>query len=383
MEPRVSTTSSASPPRRAVPAPTSSRGEWHAVAWLGWALAAATVVQLAPSPVYVVLVIGIAALVVETHAEPGPYRRAFPALIALGVAFSLVRVVLAAITTHIGERVLFTLPEFTLPRLLGGFTVGGTIETGVILDALAAGFTIVGIMAVFGALNAVISHAELLQSTPRAFHEIGIAITVALAFVPSTLESIHAVREADRARTGGSVIRRGRTRRLIIPVLERGLERAVHLAESMDSRGFAHGTPARGDRVAGALGLIGIVALGAAFVALIGREASTAAALAIVGGALVVGAVAAASIGSGRIRYRRRRITRADATMVALAWIAPVLLGVLTIAGDRSLTWRAQPLTWPQVGLLPILALLPLLAPMARRPWEDALDAPEPASVRA
>lgn len=364
MEPRASTTSSARAPR----------GQWHAVAWLGWALAAATAVQLAPSPVYIALVIAICALVVETHAEPGPYRRAFPALIALGITFSLVRVVLAALTTHIGERVILTLPQATLPRLLGGFTVGGTVETGVILDALVAGFTIVGVMAVFGALNAVVSHAELVQSAPRAFHEIGIAITVALAFVPSTLESIHAVREADRARTGGRVVRRGRSLRLVVPVLERGLERAVFLAESMDSRGFAHGTPPRAERTAGWLGLGGLVALAASFVALVGRAAGTAAGLAVVGGGLVVAAVTTASVGSRRARYRRRRITRADAVMVAMAWIAPSLLGVLTLAGDRSLTWAAEPLTWPQVGLLPVLALVPLLAPMARRPWEDAFE---------
>lgn len=371
MDPGASTTASGRAPR----------GQWHALAWLGWALAATTVVQLAPSPVYVVLVIGVCALIVETHAEPGPYRRAFPALIALGVAFSLVRVALAALTTHIGERVLFTLPEATLPRLLGGFTVGGTIETGVILDALVAGFVIVGVMAVFGALNAVISHAELLQSAPRAFHEVGIAVTVALAFVPSTLESIHAVREADRARTGGRVVRRGRTARLIVPVLERGLERAVHLAESMDSRGFAHGTPPRTERLAGWLGLGGLLALGAGFVALVGRAAGTAAVLAILGGALVVGAVALASSGGSRSRYRRRRVTRADAVMVAVAWIAPAILGALTVAGDTSLTWSAQPLTWPQVGLLPLLALVPLLAPMARRPWEEPIDRPAVAVV--
>ena len=88
MDPGASTTASGRAPR----------GQWHALAWLGWALAATTVVQLAPSPVYVVLVIGVCALIVETHAEPGPYRRAFPALIGLGVVFSLVRVVLAALT---------------------------------------------------------------------------------------------------------------------------------------------------------------------------------------------------------------------------------------------------------------------------------------------
>ena len=74
---------------------------------------------------------------------------------------------------------------------------------------------------------------------PRAFFELGLVIVVALAFVPSTLAAIHDVRDADRARTGGKVVRRGRLLRQVVPVLELGLERAVTLAESMDSRGFA------------------------------------------------------------------------------------------------------------------------------------------------
>ena len=350
------------------------RSSWHAVAWLGWALAAAMSVQLAPSPVYVAIIVAICALAVETHAVDGPFKRAFPALIALGVTFSLIRVVLAALTTHIGERVLFSIPQATLPRLLGGFTVGGTIEAGVILDALVAGFTIIGVMAVFGALNAVISHYELVQSAPRAFHEAGVAITVALAFVPSTIESVQAVREADRARTGGRVVRRARSLRLIVPVLERGLERAVSLAESMDSRGFAHGEPARGERVAGWLGLAGLLALAASFVALIGRATTSAAIFGLCGGLFIVGAIAIASRATTRARYRRRRITKADALMVALAWLAPIALGVLTITGNDTLTWSASPLTWPQVGLLPVISLIPLLAPMARRPWDSIID---------
>ncbi|MEI8336909.1 MAG: energy-coupling factor transporter transmembrane component T [Actinomycetes bacterium] len=350
------------------------RSSWHAVAWLGWALAAAMSVQLAPSPVYIAIIVSICALAVETHAVDGPFKRAFPALLALGVIFSLIRVVLAALTTHTGERILFSIPEATLPQLLGGFTLGGTIETGVILDALVAGFTIIGVMAVFGALNAVISHYELVQSAPRAFHEAGIAITVALAFVPSTIESVHAVREADRARTGGRVVRRARSLRLVVPVLERGLERAVSLAESMDSRGFSHGEPARGERVAGWLGLAGLLALAASFVALIGRSTNSAAIFGICGGALIIAAVAVASRSNARARYRRRRITKADALMVALAWISPAALGVLTIYGNDTLTWSASPLAWPQVGLIPVIALIPLLAPMVRRPWESVID---------
>jgi len=354
---------------------------WHSVGWLGWALAAAACVQLAPSPVYVALVIGVAWLVVEVHAEDGPYRRAFPALVALGVVFSLVRVVLAALTTHNGIDVWMTLPELTVPRLLGGFTLGGTIEAGVVLQALASGFTIVGMMAVFGAFNAVASHYELVQSSPRAFHELGLVTTVALAFVPSTIESVSAVREADRARTGGRVVRRGRALRLAVPVLERGLERAIALSESMDARGFAYGGATAKDRGASWCGLGALIALGGAFLALVGRATPVAVALGLLGGALVVTAVVLASVGTARVRYRHRRAGARDWAMVGVACLAPAALGLVSLLGERSLTWYASPLQWPTFEPLVALALLPLLAPLAvpstfrRQP--AALDHPD------
>ena len=112
--------------------------------------------------------------------------------------FAVVRIVLTAVTTHGVGDVLFTTPQFTLPQLLGGFTVGGPIELPVVLQSLAEGFAIVGVMAVFGAFNSVVSHYELVSSTPRAFYEVGLVVVVALAFVPSTLTAIADVREADR-----------------------------------------------------------------------------------------------------------------------------------------------------------------------------------------
>ena len=118
---------------------TATTRPWHSVAWLVWAVAGAATVQLAPSPVYVALIIGIAWLIVEVHAPDGPYRRAFPCLLALGVVFTVFRVVISGLTTHFGIDVLMTLPEFTMPRLLGGFTVGGTVEAGVVLQAVGAG----------------------------------------------------------------------------------------------------------------------------------------------------------------------------------------------------------------------------------------------------
>jgi energy-coupling factor transport system permease protein len=241
-------------------------------------------------------------------------------------------------------------------------------------------------MAVFGAFNAIASHYELVQSSPRAFHELGVVTTVALAFVPSTIESIGAVREADRARTGDRPVKRGRLLRLIVPVLERGLERAVALSESMDARGFGHGGSTRSDQAAGWCGLGALLALGGAFVALVGRAQPAAIGLGIAGTALLVAAVVLASGSRGdRPRYRHRKMVAADWTMVGIAAGAPLLLGLLGLAGADSLQWYASPLHWPEFEPLAALALVPLLAPLLRTPVTVAPPtvelAPEPEMV--
>ena len=264
--------------------------------------------------------------VVEAHAPEGPYRRAFPALIMVGLVFGLIRVVIAALTTHTGLNVLFTMPTVTMPDILGGFTVGGTIESGVILQSLASSFTVVGVMAVFGAVNAIWSHYELIQSAPRTFHELGVVVTVALAFVPATIESISAVREADRARTGGEAVRRGRLLRSALPVLERGMERAVGLSESMDSRGFGAGAITAADTRAGWYSLGAMLALAGTFVALIGREPAVAGISAACGAGLLVAAVWTGSRGVRREHYRRRRLGAADAFLIGASLLAPLAL---------------------------------------------------------
>jgi energy-coupling factor transport system permease protein len=341
---------------------------WHANTWLVWAIAATASLQIAPSPVYVALVIAIATLVVSVYGLDSPYARAYPVLVGVAVVFAALRVALTALTTHGGPDVLFRLPSFTMPDWLGGFTVGSTIEAPIVAQAAHEGFVIVGVVAVFAAFNAVVSHHELVQSLPRAFHELGLVVAVGVAFVPTTITAIHDVREADRMRTGGRPVRRGRLVRQIVPVLENGLERAITLAESMDSRGFARGETSSAERAAAWCGAAGLLALGAAFVALVAGESDIAVALVVGGSAAVVVAMVTASRGSRRIRYRPRRLTAGDLWCMAGVCAAPVALTVLSITGDDSLTWAASPLRWPTLSILPVLALAALCAPLTRRP---------------
>jgi len=361
---------------------------FHSLAWLAWALAAVAALQLAPNALYVAVVVIVALLVVEVHGRSSRLARTFPFFMMLGAVFGLARVTIAALTTHGAGRVLITLPSATLPRMLGGFTVGGPVELEVILRAGSEAFVIVAMIAVFGALNAVVDHDEVLQAVPRAFHEIGLIISVALAFVPSTLTSVRATRDADRSRTGGVVVRRGRLVRLIVPVLERGMERAVSLAESMDSRGFGHLPPGPAEVTSAWFALAALVSLGAAFAALVGRSSATATVLGAVGVACTTAAVVLASRASRRVRYRPRHLDRADWLMAAASTLAPIAIAAVALVGDRTLTWEPEGLQVPGFNPLVALALLALAAPAAfpppaARSMPDAMPASAAAQASA
>lgn len=340
-----------------------TRQPLHAITWFLWAIAAAASVQLAPNPLYVLIVIATSALVVEAHGSDRPLRRAFPLLLTVASAFAALRVVLTAITTHTGIGTLASLPEATLPAVLGGFTVGGTLDANVIARAATEGLALVGVMAAFGAFNAVVSHDELVRSAPRAFHEIGLIVTVALAFVPSTVAAIAAVREADRSRTGGRVVRRGRLLRQLLPILETGLERAVHLAESMDSRGFGHLPASPREATGGWLGGAGLVCIAGSFIALVGRATGVAGLLAGIGTLAVILAVVVSSRGTQRARYRPRRMERADRIVVAFVLLSPAVIAATAWRGDPTLSWPSDPLGLPSLNIVIIAALVTLAAP--------------------
>ena len=152
------------------------------------------------------------------------------------------------------------------------------------------------------------------------------------------------------------------------------------LAESMDSRGFAHGGASPRDRAAGWCGVGSLVALAAAFVALIARATTVAAILGVGGLVVLVAAIRLASVGEARVRYRRRRLGRADCVMIAGSLATPIALAALSLAGDSSLTWAPSPLRWPALHVLPALALLGLLTPLLRRPAAAVAEAPVPAA---
>ena len=352
--------------------------KFHAASWLIWALSGAAIVQLAPNPALLLVVLAVAAAVVAACSIGGPLARAFPQLVAVGVAFGALRVVLLSLTTHGVSEAWFRLPEVTLPRIMGGFTVGGTVEGDVVLQAAAESLQLVALLGVFGAFNSVVAHYELVGLLPKAYHEVGLVISVALAFVPSVITGLHDVREADRARSGGQPVRRRRSGRLLLPVLERGLDRSIALSESMDARGFAHEPPTRTERTGSWLGLAAVVAVAAAGVALVGQARGWAAWF------LVLGAVALGVTGwlssrsRDRTRYRPRRMDGNDVAMALVAASGAMLMAAASLTEDASLRWG--PGDGLDVSAASLVAVLALLAPVVLPGRVEARD-PRPQSV--
>ncbi len=120
----------------------------------------------------------------------------------------------------------------------------GTVDASSVAFAALEGARLATLLVVFGTFNAVTDPFGVVRLAPRRFHEPALAAALALSIAPRTVSMVGRVREAQRLR--GLQTSRWRTLpTLALPVLETGMEEAVTLAESMDSRGHGRGRRSR------------------------------------------------------------------------------------------------------------------------------------------
>lgn len=338
--------------------------ERDARAWVLWTAAAAVLVMVARNPLYTVLLLLGVSLVKAVYGEKGrglelPLWRIGALVIALSTLFN-------ALFVHVGANVLFRLPG-SWPLVGGPVTLEGAAY------GASNGLVLLALLAVFLAFNGIVPVRELVRLTPRAFHDLGVVVLVAMTYVPETRRHLQQIQEAQAIR--GHRLRGVRDwQPIVIPLLVGGLERAVNLAEAMVARGYGATTDRQQPLWLRAGMIVGLVAaLGGWLVAV---WVSPAGWLLLASAAAFLLALAWRS--GRRVRrthYRPRRWRWAD-TVVLLAAVLP-FLGLLAASSPLAFNpypaLRLPPFN-PLVGVALATLALPAFAVMGKPSDEGADD---------
>lgn len=344
----------------------------HPGAWWLWALCLAYAAMRTGNPLLLLEIGAVAGVVVSARRGQAPWANAYTLLVKLGAATVLITMVLQLI---IGVRspghVLFRLPSAHLPHWLNGLSLGGPVTGEALLNAFSAGLRLAVLVACFGAANALAHPARLVRILPAALYEVGVAIVVAMTFVPQLAEALVRVRAAQRLRGRPLTGLRG-LRGIAVPVLEESLERAISLAASMDSRGY--GRRAQQSRTVRRLSAAAL---------LLGLGGALAGTYQVIGGArdhrlgiglLVAGPVVALLGGLLAGRRGTRSRYRPDPwrwpeTLVVACGAAVVLAYQFGAVGSPA---AGLPLAWPRLHLVPFLVTLAAALPAILTPPVEA-----------
>lgn len=191
---------------------------------------------VATGSAYVALgAVGIAAVFVKKRREEGPWGSSFKWSLVAGLYLLVIRLITGIlIGVPRPGNTLFTVPRVDLPSWLPGIRIGGAVTLERLSSSLQEGLIIASVIALFGAANSVTSPRKLLRTLPTSLYQVGVALTIATTVLPQLVSSISRIRSAQFLRNG----KRVRISSIALPLLEESLSRAIHLAQSMESRGY-------------------------------------------------------------------------------------------------------------------------------------------------
>jgi len=351
----------------------------HPGAWIAWLLASLVALSATRNPLYLLLaLLGIGGVGVTLR----PRSKAPPLPVSplrLGLLMVVLSALFNALTSHFGETVLFRLPA-------GWPLIGGPITLEALVFGALNGLVLAGFLAAFAVLNMALPTHALVRLLPAAFYPAAVVITIAVAFVPTTLQQFHQVREAQLVR--GHRVRGLRDwLPLFMPLFVGGLERAFQLAEAMTARGFG-GESVRPDGSTGRarippwlVRLLLLLGLAAILTGLLSRLLwhleTVGMGFMVAGGAVVVAALWLAGRRVKRTTYRPQPWRARDGLVVAgAAVVLAAYLGPLPALYQAALSYSPYPLlSRPSFAPLLGLATLGLLAPalwLMRQPLPSA-----------
>ncbi|HRO90171.1 MAG TPA: energy-coupling factor transporter transmembrane component T [Promineifilum sp.] len=319
-------------------------------AWVVWLFAGGLLAILTSNPFYLILLLIISRLVEYACASHIPQQWRLP-FWRIAIVILFFSTLFNALTAHFGQTSLFALPaQWPL--------IGGDITLEAAVFGFLNGLRLITLLSFFLAFNSIVPASQLAGLTPRALHEIGLVLLIAITYIPETIGQYRRIRDAQAIR--GYRMRGWRIwHPILIPLLISGLERALNLSETMVARGYGSTTnvsmPARA-RAAMLAGLL-LTLAGALRLVWGGLDGW---ALIAIGGLAIAGAYLDLSRQVSRTQYYDRRWSLTATWVVNGALIA---LGILLVS-RRSLNYSPYPdLTAPPFDTWIGAAILGLAVP--------------------
>lgn len=336
----------------------------HPLAWVAWLCSTLVALSVTRNPLYLLIIL-LCVLIVDNLSPKVQKLYRLPA--ALFGFLLLTSTVFNALTVHYGNSVLFSLPNW-IP------VFGGSVTLEAALYGLLNGCVLVGFLLTFQTIMQVLSSQDLVGLLPPAFYPIAVVITIALSFVPTTLQQIGKIRDAQAIR--GHRLRGWRDwLPLWMPLLIGGLERAFQLAEAMVARGFASNDRPQqiiGDQIALVSGML--LLLGGWFVRLVWGLGNLGIVAMLLGGLLIGLTLWRIGKRTPRSHYRTQRWHLSDSIVVAGSLLlAGLLLAPLNSLDRQSLYYYPYPKisvpgfqTW--LGICFLCLLTPIVVSLLHRP---------------
>lgn len=359
----------------------------HPGAWWLWALALATAASRTLNPLLLGLIVAVAAYVVVRRRGDAPWARGFKYYLVLALVVVAIRVVFRILFGGgYGSTLLFTLPALTLPEAAASITIGGPVTAESVVAATYDGMRLATMLVCLGAANALANPKRLLAALPGALYELGMAVAVALSVAPQLIESLLRVRRARRLRGGlGTGLRA--LQGILLPVLEDALDRSLHLAAAMDSRGYGRrGTASRRSRLAsGSLLVAGLIGICVGLYGLLSGDAaarSTGLLSFVVGGTVAAVGMVVGGRHLRRTRYRPDPWRTPEWVVVASGAAAAAALVLASSLDPAQLYPSVDPLAWPSLAFVPLVGIAMALLPAWVTPPPATPPARAPGGVR-
>lgn len=203
----------------------------HTTYWLLWLAAATTLAISTYHPLHLGFLTGI------TYAVTRTKTKNVNTYLALAAYLGATAFLINALLVRQGTTTLAEIPPF-IPLLAGPITLES------LAFGCAAGLMLAAIILAFGAFSENVSPDALIRALPRSFGQTATALAIGLRFTPAITTDARAILAAQRSRglrvSTGPVSQRMRGYRSILtPLYANAFERAHHLAESLESRGYS------------------------------------------------------------------------------------------------------------------------------------------------